>query len=205
MNKIKNIRLLLLLIFSVAITTALVTTTTLSSQIVYSEDKIDDNNFGKLFGAPGLSIQQANSGVISKINSTSYLLELEDVSEKTITLADGPDEFYYLFELEDVSEKTITLGNESDRFVKSRSTFDFTENWSNLIGVHSTYGEAPPNAALIFDNEKGIQEIYVTELHNPVYNIDQKTLKYDFTILDNSTFDNLPMNIGHSALIIDGL
>ena len=50
-----------------------------------------------------------------------------------------------------------------------------------------------------------MQETVVIELYNPVYNIDSKTLNYDFIILDNATLDNLPRDIKHSALLIDGL
>ncbi|MGD1837810.1 MAG: hypothetical protein ACPKPY_07105 [Nitrososphaeraceae archaeon] len=181
MNKIKNIRLLLLLIFSVAITTVLVTTTTLSSQIVYSEDETNDSNIGKFFTAPILSIQQANSGSISEINSTAYLLQLNDISDKTVSFADRPD-----------------------RIVEARNTFDFIGNWSTLIGAYTSYAEVPPNAALIFDDEQMVQETFVIELYNPIYDMDKNTLKYDFTIVDNSTLDDLPLDIGHTALIIDG-
>ncbi|MGD1838500.1 MAG: hypothetical protein ACPKPY_10650 [Nitrososphaeraceae archaeon] len=72
-----------------------------------------------------------------------------------------------------------------------------------MIGAYSTYDEDPPNAALIFDEQR-VQEIFVIELYNPNYDKDKKTLKYDFTILDNSTRNDLPLDIGHSALIIDG-
>ncbi|MGD1838358.1 MAG: hypothetical protein ACPKPY_09930 [Nitrososphaeraceae archaeon] len=182
MNKIKNIRLFLLSSFLVALTTSL-TTTILSSQIVYSEGMDIDNNIGKFFTSPALSIQQANYGLISEINSTHYLLELKDVSDKTVSFADRPD-----------------------RFLESRETFDFIGNWSTLMGAHSsTYAEVPPNAALIFDDEKVIQEMLVIELYNPIYDEDKKTLNYDFTIVDDVTLDSLSLYIGHSALLIDGL
>ena len=127
MNKIKNIRLLLLLIFSVAITTVLVTTTTLSSQIVYSEDKTNDNNIGKFFTAPILSIQQANSGLISEINSTVYLLQLDNISDKTVSFAD-----------------------RLDRIIETRNTFDFIGNWSTLVGAYTSYAEVPPKRCINF-------------------------------------------------------
>ena len=183
MNKIKLINYLFSYSLAIIITIILTGTTGISQlPMVYSENEVTDGNIGKFFAAPGLSIQQANAGEISKINSTSYLLELKEVADKTITLADRPD-----------------------RIVKSISTSDFIVNWSTLMGAYSTYEEVPPNAALIFDNENGIQETVVIELYNPVYNIDSKTLNYDFIILDNSTLDNLPQEIKHSALLIDGL
>ena len=185
MNKIKTNKLLFLFSSSLAIiiTTILPSTTGISQlPMIYSENEVTDGNIGKFFAAPGLSIQQANSGEISKINSTSYLLELKEVADKTITLTDRPD-----------------------RIVKSTSTSDFIVNWSTLMGAHSTYEEVPPNAALIFDNQNGIQETIIIELYNPVYNIDSKILNYNFIILDNSTLDNLPRDIKHSALLIDGL
>ena len=110
-----------------------------------------------------------------------------------------------MLELKEIADKTITLADRPDRIIKSTSTFDFIVNWSTLMGAHSTYEEVPPNAVLIFENENGIQETVIMELYNPVYNIDSKILNYDFIILDNSTFDNLPRDIKHSALLIDGL
>ncbi|MGD1838906.1 MAG: hypothetical protein ACPKPY_12725 [Nitrososphaeraceae archaeon] len=182
MNKIRNTRLSFIFSFLVVIKIILVTTTTLSSHTAYSENnKVNDINIGKFFTSPVLSIQQANSGLISEINSTTYLVRLNDVSDKTVSFADRPD-----------------------GFVEARNTSDFIGNWSILIGAHTSYAEVPPNAALIVDDKKGLQEIFVIELYNPVYDNDENILKYDFTVVDNSTFDKLPLDIGHSALIIDG-
>ena len=183
MDRIKNKRIVLFFSFSITIITTigLITTSISPLQIAYSEDKLYDNNFGKLFGAPGLSIQQANSAVISEINSTTYLLQLNNVSDQTISLAERPD-----------------------RIIQVVSTFDIIENWSTLIGAYSTYGESPPNAVLIFDKQ-GVQDIFVIELYNPIYDKDKKVLNYDFTILDNSTLNDLPLDIEHSTLIIDGI
>ncbi|MGD1838499.1 MAG: hypothetical protein ACPKPY_10645 [Nitrososphaeraceae archaeon] len=93
MNRIESKRLVLFFSFSITIITTigLITTSISPLQIAYSEDKLYDNNFGKFFGAPGLSIQQANSAVISEINSTTYSLQLNNVSDKTISLAEIPD------------------------------------------------------------------------------------------------------------------
>ena len=183
MDRIENKRIVLFFSFSITIITTILLITALISlsQMAYSEDKLYDDNFGKFFGAPGLSIQQANSTVISEINSTNYLLQLNNVSSQTISLAEIPD-----------------------RIIQVVSTFDIIENWSTLIGAYSTYGEKPPNAALIFDKQ-GVQDIFVIELYNPIYDKDKNALKYDFTILDNSTLYDLPLDIGHSALIIDGI
>ena len=182
MDKIENKKTVLFFSLSITIITTIVLFTTLSlSQMAYSEDKLYDTNFGKFFGSPGLSIQQANSSVISEINSTTHLLQLNNVSDQTISLAEIPD-----------------------RIIQVVSTFDIIENWSMLIGAYSTYGESPPNAALIFDKQ-GVQEIFIIELYNPIYDKDKKALNYDFTILDNSTLNDLPLDIGHSALIIDGI
>ncbi len=122
MNKIKNFRLLCLLSFSFVITTILVSTGT-SFQSIYSEDDINDNNLGKFFTSRILNIQQANSGTISEINSTAYLLQLNDVSDKTVSLKDIPN-----------------------RNVTSLTTQHFVDVWDMLKGAEESYAKVPPNA-----------------------------------------------------------
>ncbi|MDR4512067.1 MAG: hypothetical protein MRJ93_10240 [Nitrososphaeraceae archaeon] len=184
MNKIKNIKLFVLLSFSVTLTTIILVSTTTSIQSIYSEDDINGKNLGKFFTSPILSLQQASSGTISQINSTAYLLQLNDVSDKTISFKDRPY-----------------------RNVTSLSTEYFVDVWNMLKGAEESYAKVPPNAALIVDEiQKGEleQDTVVIELYNPVYNEDTKILRYDFTVVDNSTFSDLPLDIGQSALLIDG-
>lgn len=182
-NKIKKIRLFLLLSFSFALTIILVSTAT-SFPSIYSEYDVNDNNLGKFFTSPILSMQQANSGTISQINSTAYLLQLNDVSDKTVSFKDRPD-----------------------RNVTSLTTEHFVDVWDMLKGAEESYAKVPPNAALIVDEiQKGElqQDTFVIELYNPVYDKDTKILRYDFTVVDNSTFSDLPLDIGQSSLLIDG-
>ena len=182
MNKIKKIRLFLLLSFSVTLTIILVSTATYFPSI-YSEYDENDNNFGKFFTSPILSIQKANSGTISQINSTAYLLQLIDVSDKTVSFKDRPN-----------------------RNVTSLSTEYFVDVWDMLKGAEESYAKVPPNAALILDEiqkEEIQQDTVVIELYSPVYDKDTK-IKYDFKVVDNSTFSELPLDFGQSSLLIDG-
>ncbi|MGD1836685.1 MAG: hypothetical protein ACPKPY_01330 [Nitrososphaeraceae archaeon] len=182
MNKIKDKRLFLLFSFSVIIITIVLVTTSISSlQIVYSEDEIEDNNIGKFFTSPILSIQQAKSGSISEINSSTFVLELNDISAKTVSFTD-----------------------RSDRNVKSITTEHFIDVWEMLKGAEESYAKVPPNAALIFEDAKEEQEIFVIELYRPEYNEDKKILNYDFKVIDNSTFSDLPLDFGQASLLIDG-
>ena len=81
----------------------------LTEMLEYEDKILDKKNTGgnitdhvpKFF-----AIQHAQSGSISEINVTTYSLELNDVSEKTILFSDRPD-----------------------RIVKSMSTSNFVGNW----------------------------------------------------------------------------
>jgi len=163
--KINN---LTLTIFFSTISVFVVSMSTLTS--VYAQENITDIEKPKFF-----AIQHANSGTIDKTNETSYSLELNDVSDKTILLSDRPD-----------------------RIVTSGSTFDFIDNWST--GPNS-FALDPPNAVLIVDEQEG-QDIVIVDLFNPIYDIDKKTLKYEVT-QDNSTSINISTKFGQVTLFID--
>ena len=122
------------------------------------------------------AIQHAQSGSISEINATTYTLELNDVSDKTILFSDRPD-----------------------RIVTSMSTSDFIGNWST---GDDSFAVDVPNAVLIVDEQEAKQDVSIVELFNPVYNVDTKTLKYDVTP-DNATYIELPKEFGQTTLIID--
>ena len=77
------------------------------------------------------AIQHANSGSLSAINETSYLLELNDVSDKTILFSDRPD-----------------------RIVKSISTSDFIGNWST---GEDSFAIDAPNSVLVVDEQVGTE------------------------------------------------
>ena len=126
----------------------------------------------KFFG-----IQNANSGIISEINASTYSLELNEITDNTILFSDRPD-----------------------RIVKLVPTLDFVGNWS--IGQDSFMKDAP-NAVLIIDKmNKHQQDIIIIELFNPVYDSDKKSLKYVIKA-DNNTLSELPNKTGQTTMIID--
>ena len=125
-----------------------------------------------------IGIQHSLSGVISEINSTAYSLELNDVSDKTILFAERPD-----------------------RLVASITTSDFIENWS--IGKDNFVVD-PPNAILVINEKEKQQDIVILGLFNPVYDSDNKILKYVIP-LDNATSTELPNEFGKSTLVIDSI
>lgn len=123
-----------------------------------------------------LSIQTAQSGSISQVNTTSYILELNNVSDKTIMFADRPD-----------------------RIVTYVSTGGFISNWTT--GMDS-FESDPPNAVLVLDDMEQRQELAIIELSNPEYTAASDMLKYDI-ILENATSIYLPDEFGESTLVID--
>ena len=121
------------------------------------------------------AIQHAKSGSISEINSTSYLLELSDVSNKTILFSD-----------------------RSDRIVVSINTSNYTDNWKS---GKDSFELDPPNAVLVVDELK-VQEIIIVELSNPVYDQENERLKYYITS-DNSTLIDISGEFGKNTIVID--
>ncbi|MGD1837916.1 MAG: hypothetical protein ACPKPY_07645 [Nitrososphaeraceae archaeon] len=122
------------------------------------------------------AIQHAIYDKISEINNTVYTLELNDVSDKTILLSDRPD-----------------------RIVISISTSNYIGNWTM---EEDSFVVDAPNAVLVVDEQEGEQNIAIVELFNPVYDSDDKTLKYDI-MLDDSTSVELLNEFGKSLLVID--
>ncbi|MGD1836512.1 MAG: hypothetical protein ACPKPY_00455 [Nitrososphaeraceae archaeon] len=120
------------------------------------------------------SIQHAQSGSISEVNATAYLLELNDISYRTILFSDKPN-----------------------RIVKSVSTLDFIENWT--IGENN-FAIDPPTAVLVVDEQE--QDVAIVELFNPVYDIEKKTLKYNISP-DNLTSIDVTGDYGQNILLID--
>jgi hypothetical protein len=123
-----------------------------------------------------LSIQAAQSGSLSELNATTYSLELNDVSDKTILFSDRPG-----------------------RFVTTLPTSDFVGDWTT--GPNSFQSD-PPNAALVLD-EPTAQDVTIVELFNPLYNGDNKTLQYDVNPIGNITSTDLPSEFQQSTLVID--
>jgi len=159
----------------------LVVAMSLTSTVEAQENTTDSN------GPQFLAIQHAQSGSITTINgsittinSTNFLLQLNDMSDKTILFSDRPD-----------------------RIVVTQSIDDFIGNWTE---GKDSFQVDPPNAALVTLEEDQEQDIFEIELFNPKYDQNRKTLSYDFTLLGNTTIGfNLPKNLGKSVLVIDQL
>ena len=147
---------------------SIVTITTLFNSI-YSQE--NSEHVPKFF-----SIQHAQSGSISEINETTYSLELNDISDKTILFSDRPD-----------------------RIVTSTSTSDFIGNWTT---GEDSFAVVAPNAVLVVDEQEGLQDVAIIELFNPSYDFNKKSLKYEVTP-DNTTSVDLPKEFGQTTLVID--
>lgn len=154
-------------------------TSVVTIQISAQEDQGQTNSSIVKF----LFIQHGESGSISKINSTTYSLQLNDLAENVILFSDRPN-----------------------RIVDTQSIQEFIGNWTQ---GEDSFEIDPPNAALTFledDNQK--IEALVIELYNIEYDEEQNILKYDFTFLDNTTaasLPDLPYKTGESILVIDSV
>ncbi|MGD1838140.1 MAG: hypothetical protein ACPKPY_08800 [Nitrososphaeraceae archaeon] len=105
----------------------------------------------------------------------------------------------HILELNEVSDKTILFSDRPDRIVTSVNTSNFIGNWS--VGKNS-YTVDAPNAVLVVDEQEGQQDVAIIELFNPIYDSTNKALKYDVTP-DNATFIDLPSEFGQSTIVID--
>gem|GEM_PF-1013344 len=154
-------------------------TSVVTIQISAQEDQGQTNSSIVKF----LFIQHGESGSISKINSTTYSLQLNDLAENVILFSDRPN-----------------------RIVDTQSIQEFIGNWTQ---GEDSFEIDPPNAALTFledDNQK--IDALVIELYNIEYDEEQNFLKYDFTFLDNTTaasLPDLPYKTGESILVIDSV
>ena len=150
------------------------------TEMLEYEDKIIDKKNSRINTTDHVpkffAIQHAQSGSISKINETTYSLELNDISEKTILFSDRPD-----------------------RIVMSVSASDFIGNWS--LGEDSFAVDAP-NAVLVVDNQDGQQYTAIVEVFNPIYDSNKKVLQY-IVILDNATYIDLPSEFIRTTMILD--
>lgn len=156
------------------------------SAIIYHSEMVEDKEFQSasatsqtvdlnMTGAEFLSIQSAQSGSIAQINDTAYLLELNNVSDKTILFSDRPD-----------------------RIVTTIGTADFIGNRS---AGNDSFSQDSPNAVLIVDDLHE-QDTSTIVLFDPVYDENKKTLRYDVTP-DNATSIELPKDLEKSTLITD--
>ncbi len=121
------------------------------------------------------AIQHAQSGSISENNKT-FTLTFTNESNKTIFSSDISRTC--ALELNNISNKTILFSDRPDRIVTSISTADFIGNRSS---IENSFAEDVPNAVLVVDEMKGVQDTSIIELFNPVYELSEKTLKYDIT------------------------
>ena len=123
-----------------------------------------------------LAVQHAPSGSINEINSTTYMLELNDISDKTTLFSERPN-----------------------RIFTSMNTSDFVNNWTTESESFTT---DPPNAALIVIDDVEEDDMVVVELLNPAYDTGMNTLRYEATALTGTTID-IPSEFGQAALVID--
>lgn len=125
-----------------------------------------------------LAIQHAQSATISEINSTSFVLQLDDLASKTILFSDRPN-----------------------RIVVTQTTQDFVGNWTS---GQDSFQVDPPNAALVVLTEDQEDDVFEIELFNPLYDENEKAIRYYFRTLGNvASSPDLPTNLGKSVLIID--
>ena len=127
-------------------------------------------------GAQFLFILNADSGSAIEVNDTTSILQLSNVSDKTISFSDRPN-----------------------RIVTTSNTTDFIGNWST--GPDS-FAVDPPNALLVLDNVLQRLDLSEIQLFNPEYDSEANTLKYDITT-ENATSINLPDKFGLTTLVID--
>jgi len=156
----------LIMLLWTSVFTAVVT----SIDSIYSQESVTDSNTPEF-----IAIQHSQSGSISKVNATTYSLELNDVPDKTILFSDRPD-----------------------RIVTSVSTYNFVGNWSS---GKDSFTVDPPNAVLVED-ELDSQNTAIIELFNPVYHKDNNVLRYEIT-QQYTTSTGLPKELGQTTIIID--
>jgi hypothetical protein len=124
-----------------------------------------------------LAIQSAQSGSISPVNTTAYILELINVANKTMMFSDRPN-----------------------RIVESVSTSDSVGNWTT--GPNSFAVDEPNDALIIENKQSGQLETAVIESFSPVYDTNTDTLTYTI-MTDDATSIKLPREFGQAVLVID--
>ena len=66
--------------------------------------------------------------------------------------------------------------------VVTQTTQDFVGNWTN---GEDSFQVDPPNAALVVLTENQEDDVFEIELFNPIYDEDEKAIRYDFRVLGN--------------------
>jgi hypothetical protein len=102
-----------------------------------------------------LAIQHAAMGSVSEINSTSYSLQFDDISNKIVLFSERPN-----------------------RIVQTQTVDNFIGNWTRS---QDSFRLNPPNGALVMLNNNK-EDVFEIELFNPIYDKNQKSLKYEFNV-----------------------
>jgi len=153
------------------IITVIVPAMIISTNVIYAQENGTNSEDSRFF-----ALRHANSGSISEINETTFLLVLNDIANKTILFSDKP-------------ELIVT-------FV---STPEFIGDWT--LGTKDSAVDKP-STFLLIDEVHGKQNELIKELFNPIYNSNKNTLTYYMT-RDNATSIDLPHKFGESTLVVD--
>ena len=93
------------------------------------------------------------------------------------------------------------FSDRPNRIVVTQTTQNFVGNWTS---GEDSFQTDPPNAALVVFTEDQEDHVFEIELFNPLFDEDEKAIRYDFGVLENGTSStDLPTNLGKSVLIID--
>jgi hypothetical protein len=93
------------------------------------------------------------------------------------------------------------FSDRPNRIVVTQTIQDFVGNWTS---GEDSFQVDPPNAALVVFTEDREDDVFEIELLNPLFDENEKTIRYDFSVLENgSSSTGLPTNLGRSVLIID--
>jgi hypothetical protein len=132
----------------------------LLSTFASSDSQIDNNATNYLF------VLSAMSGSLTP--TTNNNTENKDANQThTLTLSN-------------VSSSTIAFSDRPLRIVKQFDTQDFVNNWTT---GQDSFRTDPPNAALAI-NTGNQENVAIFELLNPVYDKENKTIRYDVIELD---------------------
>ena len=123
------------------------------------------------------AVQHSESGSISEINSTTHLLQLDSVNEKTIIFSNSPY-----------------------RMILTQNIENFIGNWTS---IQVNLEDNPPNAVLVIIKENGSeQNVFKINLFNPNYDREAKSVHYDFTLFGNTNSSQLPEKFATTVLLI---
>lgn len=110
----------------------------------------------------------------------------------------------------EVSPTTVWFSDRPHRITGFMQTDVFVAMWAE--GTNS-FAENPPNAALDILDGTEDADVFVIELHNPVYTPESETVQYDVILLEEateglthyskSTDAIIPSQFSHAALFID--